>query len=234
MENQSFWKAKAALILYLLLIAGIIVGSLLFAIFLIGMEIDIYDAKFPTALISLPINEGIILVISILYARKNNANFKKLGLKKPNLKIIILASLVAFILFLIAIGISVIEEIILGPNPEADFLLSVILPKNILQLITLIVISIILVGPAEEIAFRGFIQRGFETSYGKNTGLFIASVLFGLLHGFNSLRSIVPVTIISVFFGYFWQKTDRNTTTIAWMHGLYDAITLVFAYFVYA
>jgi membrane protease YdiL (CAAX protease family) len=234
MKNQYFWKAKASFILYLLLIAGIIVGNLLFVILMFGIGIDIYKVTFPTALVSLPINEGLIIAITLLYVKKNSINLKKLGLKKPKLKTIIFASFLAIILFLSAIGLSIIEEIILGPNPESEFLLNSILPQNILQLIALIGISITLVGPAEELAFRGFIQRGFETSYGKNIGLFITSMLFGLLHGINSWRSIIPVTVVSVFVGYVWQKTDGNTTIVAWVHGMYDALIITTGYFTFA
>jgi len=106
-------------------------------------------------------------------------------------------------------------------------------PKDPIQLIALIAVSLVLVGPAEELAFRGFIQRGLENSYGKPFSLLVASVLFGVLHGLNSLRSIVPVTVISLMLGYVWQKTDGNTTTTAWMHGLYDAVALTVAYFAY-
>ena len=130
-------------------------------------------------------------------------------------------------------GISVVEEAILGPDPEAQLIVEAILPRDSLQLIALIGISIVLVGPAEELAFRGFIQRGFEASFGKTAGLLIASILFGLLHGLNSLRSIIPVTVISLFLGYAWQKTDGNTTASAWIHGLYDAIAIALAYFAY-
>ena len=94
----------------------------------------------------------------------------------------------------------------------------------------LIGISIFLVGPAEELAFRGFIQRGLENSYGKILGLTLTSVMFGMLHGLNSPRAIIPVTILSLFLGYTWQKTEYNTTACAWMHGLYDAITITLAY----
>jgi hypothetical protein len=34
--------------------------------------------------------------------------------------------------------------------------------------------------------------------------------------------------------GYIWQKTGGNTTAAAWMHGLYDAITLTIAFLAYA
>jgi membrane protease YdiL (CAAX protease family) len=232
MEIQNFWNAKPAFILYILLISGILIGSVLFAIILLSFGIDIYNSRFPSAIISLPINEGIIFAITIFFAKQYNANFKKLGLKKPKIKTILVASLVAGLLFLLAIAISLIEGIILGPDPEAEFLIALVLPKNSLQLIVMIAISIFLVGPAEELAFRGFIQRGFETSYGKNSSLLLTSIMFGLLHGFNSLRSIVPVTIVSVILGYFWQKTNGNTTAVALTHGLYDSLTITLAYLI--
>jgi len=231
MENQPFWKAKTALVCYLLLFAGILVGSIIFAMVLFGMGLELQELTFPSALIALPINEGIIFGVTLLFAKQYGAGLKQLGLKKPSLKIIVVASCAAILLLLMALSISVIEEVILGPDPEAGLLVDAILPRDSLQLIALIGISLALVGPAEELAFRGFVQRGFETSFGKTAGLLIASILFGLLHGLNSLRSIIPVTVVSLFLGYVWQKTDGNTTASAWMHGLYDAIAIALAYF---
>ena len=233
MENQPFWKAKTALVCYLLLFAGILVGSFTLALILLGMKLDFQALTFPSALLSLPINEGIILGITFLFAKQKGAELKQLGLKKPSLKIILIASLAALFLIFLAAGISVIEESILGPDPDAPLIIDAILPRDSLQFIALICISMALVGPAEELAFRGFVQRGFETSFGKMKGLLVASVLFGLLHGLNSLRSIVPVTVISLFLGYFWQKTDGNTIATAWMHGLYDAIAIALTYLAY-
>jgi len=231
MENQPFWKARTAFVCYLVLFAGILIGSIIIAIVLLGMGLDFQELTFPSALIALPINEGIILGVTLLFAKQNGAGLKQLGLKKPSLKIIVIASCAAILLLLLAGSISVIEEVILGPDPEAELLIDAILPRDSLQFIALIGISLALVGPAEELAFRGFVQRGFEASFGKTAGLLIASILFGLLHGLNSLRSIVPVTVVSLFLGYVWQKTDGNTTASAWMHGLYDATAIAIAYF---
>jgi membrane protease YdiL (CAAX protease family) len=233
MEKPPFWKAKTALICYLLLFAGILVGSLIVALILLDMGLDVQELTFPSALIALPINEGIILGITLLFANQNGAGLRQLGLKKPSLKIILVASFAALFLLFLAIGISVIEEVILGPDPEAGLLVDAILPRDNIQLIAMLGISLALVGPAEELAFRGFVQRGFETSFGKTSGLLVASVLFGLLHGLNSLRSIVPVTIVSLFLGYFWQKTDGNTVASAWVHGMYDGISIALVYFAY-
>jgi membrane protease YdiL (CAAX protease family) len=233
MENQPFWKAKTALICYMLLFVGILVGSFILALILLAMGLDFQELTFPSALIALPINEGIILGITLVFAKKNGAGLKQLGLKKTSLKIILIASLIGLILLFLASSISIIEEIIIGPDPEANLILEAILPRNLLQFVALISISLALVGPAEELAFRGFVQRGFENSFGKTKGLLFASILFGLLHGLNSLRSIVPVTIVSIFLGYFWQKTNGNTVASAWAHGLYDAIAIALAYLAY-
>jgi membrane protease YdiL (CAAX protease family) len=233
MENQAFWKAKTAFICYLLLFAGILIGSIILALILLGMRLEIQELTFPSALIALPVNEGIILVITLLFVKQRGAGLKQLGLKKPSLKIILIASFTALLLLLLAESISVIQEVILGPDPDAQLLLEAILPRDSIQLIAMLGMSLALVGPAEELAFRGFIQRGLENSFGKMKGLLVASVLFGLLHGLNSLRSIVPVTVVSLFMGYFWQKTDGNTTASAWMHGLYDSIAIALAYFAY-
>ena len=231
MENQSDWKAKLALACYLALAIGIFMGSVIVGLVLPRIGLDYQDLPFPFALISLPINETIILGITLLFARHKGASLRKLGWKKASLKILVIISFAAVLLFLLAVGISILQEVVLGPDPMAEDLVTAVLPRNLLQLIAIIGLSIALVGPAEELAFRGFVQRGFENSFGKTAGLLLASILFGLLHGLNSLRAIIPVSVLSLVLGYVWQKTDGNTTTSAWMHGLYDAIIISIAYF---
>ena len=233
MDNQFNWKAKTVFLCYLSLAAGLLMGSITVAIMLLGLGLDFQELTFPLALISLPITEAIILVITFLFAKNEGASLRKLGLKKPPLKIIVIVSFAAVLLLLLAGTISAFEEFVLGPDPEAESLVDVVLPRDSFQLVALVGISLALVGPIEELAFRGFVQKGFENSFGKTAGLLIASILFGLLHGLNSLRSILPVTAVSLFLGYVWQKTDGNTVTTAWMHGLYDAIAIVITYFAY-
>ncbi|PVX27155.1 MAG: hypothetical protein CW716_03750 [Candidatus Bathyarchaeum sp.] len=237
MENQPFWKAKTATLCYITLSAGILLGSSIVALIMLGLKLDLLELQemtFPLALISIPISEGIILAITLLFAKYKGASLKDLGLKKPSLKTIIISSFAAVLLLFLAASISSVQENVFGATPDAENLVYAILPRDEIQLIALIGISVALVGPAEELAFRGFVQRGFENSFGKTAGLVIASVMFGLLHGLNSLYSIIPVTVVSLFLGYIWQKTGGNTTVSAWVHGLYDALAIALAYFVSA
>ena len=85
MASQSKWKAKIALACYFALIGGILVGSIILALLLFVMGIDYMNSPFPVALIGTPINEAIILGITLLFARHKSASLKELGLKKLSL-----------------------------------------------------------------------------------------------------------------------------------------------------
>jgi len=129
---------------------------------------------------------------------------------------------------LLAIGISIGEEAILGHNPMAEAL-KTLMPKDGFQLVAMIAISLVMVGPCEELAFRGFIQKGFETSFGNTKGLLIASLLFTVIHGFNyTLVYVFPVALV---FGYVWQQTSGNTSASALVHGIHNSIGIALAYF---
>ena len=104
------------------------------------------------------------------------------------------------------------------------------MPRSSFQLVAMIVLSLVLVGPCEELAFRGFVQKGFENSFGKMKGLLMASVLFGLSHGLNTLYAIVPTFAAGLVLGYVWQKTGGNTTASALIHGINNSISFAIAY----
>jgi len=234
MENQSEWRAKLALACYFALVGGILLGSFIVAFVLIGMyglRIDYTDLPFPIALISLPINEAIILGVTLLFAKYKGASLRELGLKRASLRVLAIVSIIAMLLFLLALGIGVGEEVIFGEDPMAKDVEMAVMPRDSFQLVAMIALSLVLVGPCEELAFRGFVQRGFENSFGKTRGLLITSVLFGVMHGLNTLYAIVPVFAVSLVLGYVWQRTGGNTTASALMHGVYDSIAIAAAYF---
>ena len=231
MENQSEWRAKLSLACYLVLVVGILMGSLIVELILLGMGTDYIDLPFPIALISLPVNETIVLGVTILFARHKGASLKQLGLKKASLRILTIVSVGAVLLLLMGVAISIGEDMVFGRDPTEELVEKLVMPRDSLQLIAMIALSLVLVGPCEELAFRGFVQKGFENSFGKMTGLLIASVLFGLLHGLNTLYAIVPAFAAGLVLGYVWQQTGGNTTASALMHGINNSIAIAIAYF---
>lgn len=199
MKNPSEWSAKIALACYFALIGGILISSIMVSLVLFGMGMDFIDLPFPIALISLPINETILLGVTLLFARYKDVSLKELGLKKASFRILVIVSVLAVFLFLLGLSISIGEEIVFGPDPMAEPFSQAVIPKDFSQLAILIVLSLVLVGPVEELAFRGFVQKGFENSFGKMKSLLIASILFGLLHGLNTPYAIVRCPLLVWF-----------------------------------
>ena len=231
MEDQPKWTARSALACFLVLVAGLFVGSFIVGLILFGLKVDYSDLPFSFALVALPVNETIILGVTLLFARYKGAGLRDLGLKKVRLRTVAVVSVAAVLLFLLALGIGIGEEIVFGPDPNAEFLAKLMMPRDHSQLIVVIALYLVLVGPCEELAFRGFVQRGFENSFGKTKGLLIASVLFGLPHGLDTLHAIVPVFVGGLVLGYVWQQTGGNTTASALMHWIYNSILTALAYF---
>jgi membrane protease YdiL (CAAX protease family) len=231
MKNESVWSAKLALVCYFVLLIGLLVASVMVAFVLRGIRVDPLDLPFPFALISTPINEGIIVGVTLLFASHKGAGLKELGLKKIGLRILAVVSVAAVFLYLTALGISISEEIVFGPDPNGGLFTKLMMPRGSVQLIIMILLSLVLVAPCEELAFRGFIQKGFENSFGKTIGLLLASVLWGLIHGVNTLYAIAPAFAAGLILGYVWQQTGGNTIASALMHGINNSISFALAYF---
>ena len=234
MENQSIWRAKLALACYFALVGGIFLGSFIATFLLIGMyglRTDYTDLPFPIALISLPVNEAVILGVTLLFAKYKGAGLRELGLKRASFTVLVIVSVLAVPLLLLGVGISAGEEMIFGPDPTAELVEKAVTPRDSFQLVAMIILSLVLVGPCEELAMRGSVQRGFENSFGKMGGLLVTSVLFGLMHGLNTLYAIVPVFVVGLVLGFVWQRTGGNTTASALLHGVYDSIAIALSYF---
>jgi len=231
MKNQFDWRAKLSLACFFVLVIGLLMGALMVEFILFGMRIDYLDLPFPIAFISLPVNEAIVLGVTLLFARHKGASLKELGLKRASLRILTIASVAAVLLFMMGVGISIGENVIFGPDPTGELVEKTVMPRGSFQLVAMISLSLVLVGPCEELAFRGFIQKGFENSFGKMKGLLISAVLFGLVHGLNTLYAIIPAFAAGLVLGYVWQQTGGNTTASALMHGINNSIAITIAYF---
>lgn len=98
------------------------------------------------------------------------------------------------------------------------------------------VLSILLVGPAEELLFRGAIQGRLRESFGPAGAILGASVLFGSIHLVavvgtigQSLVSVALITTVSLVLGYVYERT-RNVVVPALVHGFYNATLLTVTY----
>jgi len=98
------------------------------------------------------------------------------------------------------------------------------------------VLSVLLVGPGEEILFRGAVQGRLRRAFGPVGAIAGASALFAGIHALAVVGSIgatlVTVSILfvpSIVLGAAYERT-RNIVVPALLHGLYNATLLAGAY----
>jgi membrane protease YdiL (CAAX protease family) len=96
--------------------------------------------------------------------------------------------------------------------------------------LALVVVSVFVIGPAEELLFRGAIQRRLGRSFGQVAAIVLTSVLFILPHaiGYTGPLSGVIVNVIVVFsvsliLCVVYARTDTLLVPI-FVHGFYDAV----------
>jgi membrane protease YdiL (CAAX protease family) len=106
-------------------------------------------------------------------------------------------------------------------------------PQLVLYLIPL---AILVVGPSEELLFRGAIQGVLRRAYAPVPAIVIASALFGVAHvfalsgsGTGVLVYIVVTFVLGCILGYVYERTD-NLVVPALIHGVYNAILFSLLY----
>ncbi len=102
----------------------------------------------------------------------------------------------------------------------------------------LIPLAILVVGPSEELLFRGAIQGVLRRSYSAVPAIAIASALFGVAHVFallggplSGILVYISVTfVLGMILGAIYEKTE-NVLVPSLVHGVYNAILFTSLYF---
>ncbi|MFB6074363.1 MAG: lysostaphin resistance A-like protein [Haloarculaceae archaeon] len=101
-------------------------------------------------------------------------------------------------------------------------------------LLVVAVLSIVLIGPAEETFYRGAIQGRFQLAFGPIAAILGAGLLFALPHMLNYVlvgsTPLAPGAVIDVatvfatgsVMGYAYERTNNLTVPVL-LHGIYDA-----------
>jgi len=93
----------------------------------------------------------------------------------------------------------------------------------------LAVLQFLLVGPGEELLFRGIIQGSLREHFGAWPAILLASAMFAPIHilalsgGPAAVATTIGILFLpSIVFGYLYEKTN-NIVVPAFTHGLYNA-----------
>ena len=123
-----------------------------------------------------------------------------------------------------------IGKMIVGPEfqIERNEGLSVILENDQLSLRILMVFFTVVVTPIfEELVFRGLLQSYLRNlNYGPWHSIFIASIMFSVLHPSMHLPAIF---VLSVAMGYAYEKSGSLLRPI-FIHFLFNGLTIAFAF----
>jgi len=108
-------------------------------------------------------------------------------------------------------------------------------PVSPALLLGLAVVSVVFVGPAEELLFRGAVYGTLRRGFGPAGANLLSSGLFVVAHAGSigaGLVGLVPLVIVlvgSLSFGYAYERTGTLLVPVA-MHAVYDAALFALAY----
>jgi uncharacterized protein len=135
------------------------------------------------------------------------------GLTRKNVGLIFGNIPVQLLIASTGIFLGTIEYFILTPKPLINSL-------DWQMLIVGTIILTISTGLAEEILFRGILQKNAENVFGKLYGILYSAFLFTALHiGWNSYLDLVFVLLVALFYGYSFEKT-KSIFGVTLSHGI--------------
>jgi uncharacterized protein len=154
-----------------------------------------------------------LFAISIALIKVQGLSLRDVGLNWNYLPIQILVALTG-ILFGMA------EYFILHPKP-------IIPTLNFEPIIISAIIIFISTGLAEELLFRGIIQRNAQKALGAGFGILYSSLLFTILSiGQNSFPDLIFIFLVGLFYGIIFYKT-KSIVGIALAHGISNIMLLL-------
>ncbi|HUJ90177.1 MAG TPA: CPBP family intramembrane glutamic endopeptidase [Syntrophorhabdales bacterium] len=84
-----------------------------------------------------------------------------------------------------------------------------------------------IMGPAEEIYWRGFVQETLSGRFGQTTGLLATSAIYALIHIFAfNVMLFVAAAVCGLFWGLLYLR-ERSLVPVILSHALWDLMTFV-------
>ena len=221
-----------------LVVSGLGLGAgvalvLALSVLLVGVGLD--PSPLALLVISLVSIQGVAFGgVALLYLRFRGRPVTSVGVRLPSVRellIVVAGYATAFIAAItgaIVIGITGAPA---GENQVAEFA-----STDPSVLLWLIPASFLLIGPGEELLFRGIVQGRLRETFDRVPGVVLASALFAAVH-FAALTGgaggrLVTIAVLffpALVFGAVYELTD-NLVVPALVHGAYNATLFAFAY----
>jgi membrane protease YdiL (CAAX protease family) len=169
------------------------------------------------------------------YTGESGRGWGRLG-KDLALGLLIALGLVGFQFLVVVLNDAMWSPFVPGGNSGLSDMDVAITPQDPLQLVLLVASMMLIIGPTEEILFRGFSQQGLEARLDPKNALLISALLFTIVHVIGGIVDLA--TLPFLFFPYFylslvlcgiyWKTKDLNLMIL--IHGMYDSLLVVYSY----
>lgn len=221
-----------------LAIGGLVAGTVLVSFAIIGLEwagVRVLDQPARQLFLSTVLLQGVAFGgVALAYLRVSDRGVESLRIRTPTLRdigwiiggfIVLFGLLVAMSQTLQAVGIEPAQnEVVTTASQEP------------IAFLLLVPLSILLVGPGEELLYRGVIQGSLNESFHVVRAIVLASAIFASIHVFSLIGSgagvaayIGFVFVLATVLGGAYVLSG-NLLVPAMIHGLYNAAQFGLAY----
>ena len=198
-----------------------------------GVSVEEIDNSIPATIIRQMLTPVSLIILFIVYNSVRKVKFSKA--LSDGQKISLLPISVAIVLSIIAIFLftpmmNLIDYLFetKGYAPDDTIPLQAEMTSSFKYFGIGLVVYALLPAIAEELAFRGVMQRALQTKYSGFVAIFFSTLLFVLLHG--SLQQTVYQLIVGIMLGYLACVGGSVIYSII-LHFLNNALVLVFGCF---
>ena len=110
-------------------------------------------------------------------------------------------------------------------RPQVDMIYGI---KSGISPVLLSFILVFLIGPAEEIFWRGYVQRTLSEKTGKNVGFVLASLIYAGVHVPSCNFMLVMAALVAgLVWGLFYRLYPEKFAAVIISHALWDAAVFV-------
>lgn len=162
----------------------------------------------------------LVLVMVALFSEKNLISFRNVKLRH-----ILIGIISAIILYFVFYTGNIISGYLF---PFKDAQISSVYSNRAQGSSLLIgVLLLFIIGPGEEIYWRGFIQKNLAKKFGENKGYIFATLLYAGVHiiTFNFML-VVAALVCGIYWGWIYKK-EKSLVPIIISHAIWDFTVFV-------
>jgi membrane protease YdiL (CAAX protease family) len=231
MLSEKPWKLDA--LVRLLLGIGICVCSVWF---LIGLSFLLSGEKKPDensplylVMITAGLDGSILLMVGVFLYKERMTWAQAFGFRTAGLGwALLLAALAVALVWPVAIGLQLASvkalTLINIPTPEQEAVQTIRSTGPGLDRIYLIIFTVLIAPPAEEMLFRGIIYPTIKYNGFPRAAWWVTSAAFGGIH--LSASIFLPLTLLALVLTFLYEKTDNLLAPI-FAHSAFNAVNLV-------